>query len=316
MQADGNLNCSETGATAGVETLPGGVNDDGVWHRIDFVRVSSTERYVYLDGVLRSSSTTDAGSITSSGNMLLRVGLGPDDSSFAAASTKVSLVRFTATATTATQVRRSYEAEAPMFEANAKCLLQSGSTDAVLDAEIDPLSGKVIVTQTDSQEIFDGLAIETERTVATGGSTFEHGLLFGDAVAEINNANLFASTPATDQRQVNEMVRSLSADMPGGVDLGKAKAYYEDYGKTSANLVTGYNIESIARNGTGDWTITFAIPFKTDDYIAAGISNGDIAFAATTGKVPGSTDIRWYNTSGAAVDARGMVVFFGELENE
>ena len=37
-----------------------------------------------------------------------------------------------------------------MFEANAECLLQSGSTDAVLDVDIDPLTGKLLVTQTDA----------------------------------------------------------------------------------------------------------------------------------------------------------------------
>ena len=104
--------------------------------------------------------------------------------------------------------------------------------------------------------------------------------------------------------------------MPGGVDLSKAKAYYEDYGKTSASLVAGYNIESIARNSTGVWTITFAIPFKSDDYVVAGISNGDIVLGATSNKLPGSTQIYWYNTSGSLTDARGMAVFFGELENE
>jgi hypothetical protein len=131
-----------------------------------------------------------------------------------------------------TQIAKIYEAEKGMFATNAKCLLQ-GASDAVLDARIDPLTGKYIVTQSDTQDIFDGLAIETERTIAAGGTTFEHGLLWGDAVAEINDANLFASTPATDQRQVNEMVRSLSADLPAGVDLGKAKAWVRRYGKTS-----------------------------------------------------------------------------------
>ena len=323
MQADGNLNCSETGATAAVETLPGGVNDDGVWHRIDFVRVSSTERHVHLDGVLRSSSTTDAGSLTSSGNMLLRIGLGPDGSSFAAASTKVSLVRFTATALTATQVRRSYEAEAPMFEANAKCLLQSGSTDAVLDAEIDPLSGKVIVTQTDSQEIFDGITIETERTVATGGSTFEHGLLFGDAVAEINNANLFASTPATDQRQVNEMVRSLSADLPDGIDMSKAKAWI--YFENGASISASYNIEALTNHGTGNMSVDFAVPFKSAKYVAvsmaanrAGSSGGVLVCTTsdTKGQTSGNFGFGWSYFNDTYANEDGYLAFFGELENE
>jgi hypothetical protein len=314
LAATGTLSFTIAGASTSGGINSTSVLDDGEWHRFDIVRRSNTELELWVDGVLEATDATAYGSI--SGTILFAIGVRPDDGSTEpAATTTLSLIRLAASAPSSDQIRKIYEAEKGMFVANAKCLLQ-GASDAVLDARIDPLTGKYIVTQSDTQDIFDGLAIETERTIATGGTTFEHGLLWGDAVAEINDANLFASTPATDQRQVNEMVRSLSADLPAGIDLGKAKAYYEDYGKTSASLVAGYNIESIARNGTGDWTITFAIPFKTDDYIAAGISNGDIAFAATTGKVPGSTDIRWYNTSGAAVDARGMVVFFGELENE
>jgi len=315
--SNGTINIVDDGATAAVSVNSGNVLfTDGAWHHIAFVRVSSTERHLYVDGVLRNSSTTDAGSLSSSGNLPWNIGIQQDNSTNPANATAVSLVRFTKDAMTATMVRQIYDAEAPMYLANAKVLLQSGSTDIVLDAEVDPLTKKVIVTQTDSQEIFNGLAIETERTVATGGSTFEHGAIFGDAVAEINNANLFASTPATDQRQVNEIVRSLSADLPAGVDLSKAKAYYEDIGKTSANIATSYNIKSIARDSTGVWTITFAIPFKTDDYISAVSANGDVVFGIADNKTTGSVKIKWYNSSGAAADARGTAVFFGELENE
>ena len=66
---------------------------------------------------------------------------------------------------------------------------------------------------------------ETERTIASGGTNFEHGLSWGDGVVEVNDANVFASMPATDQRQVNEMVRSMAAELPAGVDLSKAKAW-------------------------------------------------------------------------------------------
>jgi len=213
-----------------------------------------------------------------------------------------------------------YEAEAPMFAANAKVLLQSGSTDAVLDAKIDPLSGKYIVTQTDSQEIFDGLAVETERTVATGGSTFEHGLLFGDAVAEINNANLFASTPATDQRQVNEMVRSLSADMPGGVDLSKAKAWVYFNGTGTIAIQASLNVESITDNGVGDYDVNFAIPFKTSNYAvvlaAQPVATYDENLYVITLE---TSNCRIYNVNdgGTVKDSeKVMAVFFGELENE
>jgi hypothetical protein len=222
------------------------------------------------------------------------------------------------TATSAALAKKMYEAEAPMFEANAKVLLQSGSTDAVLDAKIDPLSGKYIVTQTDTQDIFDGLVIETERTVATGGSTFEHGLLFGDAVSEINNANLFASTPATDQRQVNEMVRSMAAELPAGVDLSKAKAWvYFNTGTPTINAT--YNVESVTSGGTGLGTITWAVPFKTANYVVVtGANDGtqalDVSAYITAQSATAITVVRTEDSNDVNGDI--YVACFGELENE
>ena len=60
-----------------------------------------------------------------------------------------SLFRISATVPTATQVRQMYDAEKGMFVASAECLLQSGSTDAVLVA-MTLKDGKVIRTETGS----------------------------------------------------------------------------------------------------------------------------------------------------------------------
>ena len=103
-----------------------------------------------------------------------------------------------------------YDAEKEMFKANAECLLQSSSTDAVLDVGIDPLSDKVIVTQTDAITIFDGLVVDSKPTVNSGSS--EKGSLWGDLRVEQNSANTYVTAPAVDQRQVNEMVRGLAND--------------------------------------------------------------------------------------------------------
>ena len=94
---------------------------------------------------------------------------------FGIAQTEAASIR--ATAPTATQVRQMYDAEKGMFVANAECLLQSGSTDAVLDVDVDPLTGKVLVTQTDAITIFDGLAVDSKPTVNAGAS--EKGKLWG-----------------------------------------------------------------------------------------------------------------------------------------
>jgi hypothetical protein len=295
--------------------------EDDVWHQF----CGTTDRTndvltLYIDGVaVGSASTASLVSITNT-SQLLEIGCqntGGTPSEHAS-STKLALLRMSKTATSAALAKKMYEAEAPMFEANAKVLLQSGSTDAVLDAKIDPLSGKYIVTQTDTQDIFDGLVIETERTVATGGSTFEHGLLFGDAVSEINNANLFASTPATDQRQVNEMVRSMAAELPAGVDLSKAKAWvYFNTGTPTINAT--YNVESVTSGGTGLGTITWAVPFKTANYVVVtGANDGtqalDVSAYITAQSATAITVVRTEDSNDVNGDI--YVACFGELENE
>jgi len=293
--------------------------DDGEWHfAVGTFDSAATITTLNIDGGGEIiTSATDPGNLDN-GSAVLRIGLSPNDASPADDST-LSLVRMSASTVSASQIRRMYEAEAPMFAANAKVLLQSGSTDAVLDAEIDPLSGKVIVTQTDSQEIFNGLAIETERTIATGGSTFEHGLLWGDAVSEINNANLFASTPATDQRQVNEMVRSLSADLPAGVDMSKAKAWVVVDQSSGVSLLSSYNVESVADTAGGRCLVTFAVPFKSRNYSAVGGADGATMFGISTGSAwtTGTAELRTRNSSNSLTDSAYVAAaFFGELENE
>jgi hypothetical protein len=293
---------------------------DGEWHLVSmtFDGVSKTGK-LYVDGILEGTATnTDIGSVTNT-SAVLHIGVAANGSSVPWGGS-LSLLRFMASSAFVSEsyMLRMYRDERPLYLANAKCLLQSGSTDIVLDAAVDPLTGKFIVTQTDSQEIFNGLAIETERTVATGGSTFEHGLLWGDAVAEINNANLFASTPATDQRQVNEMVRSLSADLPAGIDLGKAKAWAIYDQGTGITLSASYNIESIADTATGRSTITFAVPFKTAKYAVAGSADAANVFAVNnTNMKAGSAEVYVTNYAGSVVDSnRISAIFFGELENE
>jgi hypothetical protein len=154
--------------------------------------------------------------------------------------------------------------------------------------------------------------------VATGGSTFEHGLLWGDAVAEINNANLFASTPATDQRQVNEMVRSLSADLPAGVDLSKAKAWVRFNGSGTIAINASYNVESLTDNGTGDYTVNWAVPFKTTKYVVQVSANvGAAAFNGSSALTTGSVALAVETHAGSRNDAAIICVSaFGELENE
>jgi len=298
--------------------------EDDVWHQFCGVTDRTSDVLtLYIDGVaVGSASTASLVSITNT-TQLLEIGCQNTGGtpSEAATNTKLALLRMSKSAMSAAQVKQMYEAEAPMFEANAKCLLQ-GASDAVLDARIDPLTGKYIVTQSDTQDIFDGLAIDTERTIAAGGTTFEHGLLWGDGVAEINDANLYASMPATNQRQVNEMVRSMAAELPAGVDLTKAKAWGV-VNQTSFSVLASFNIESVVDESAGRLQWNFAVPFKDTNYVVQVSANSDgNEWAGLEGtpltKYQARTITRdVVSGPGSPTDvAYHAIVCFGELENE
>jgi len=323
LAASGTISFTIAGASTSGGINSTSVLDDGEWHRFDIVRRSNTELELWVDGVLEATDATAYGSI--SGTILFAIGVRPDDGSTEpATTTTLSLVRLAASAPSGAQILKAYEAEKKMFAANAKCLLQ-GASNAVLDARIDPITGKYIVTQSDTQDIFDGLTIDTERTIAAGGTTFEHGLLWGDAVAEINDANLFASTPATDQRQVNEMVRSMAAELPAGVDLSKAKAWVR-FDHFNEVIEASYNVESCTNVGAGSFYVTWAIPFKFGNSNDSGVvvvvsaDRGDAMIDFGAAGTPDMTEKVYVlvkntgtNTPGDAVT---FVVAFGELENE
>lgn len=306
FQVDG---ATATDNMAGISNIA-----DSLWHRVDVVQVSSTERYIYVDGVLEKTSTTDTGSLSDSGNLPLGIGVNADGSTDPAANGTLALVRLSATVPNATQIRQMYDAEKGMFVASAECLLQSGSTDAVLDVDVDPLSGKVIVTQTDAITIFDGLVVDSKPTVNSGNS--EKGKLWGDLRAEQNSANAYVTAPATDQRQVNEMVRGLASDLPAGVDLSKAKAWIYFTGTGTIAINASYNVKSITDLATGRYRVDFAVPFKSSNYAwfamgASGTRN------LIDSNFPGYLRVKTQDFSGSDTDDTWVfVVAYGELENE
>ena len=314
---------SVIGASANVGVAYPERIDDGEWHHLLMTRSSSEDVwYGYLDGALVAQTASAAGSISDSGNLRLAVGIRASDvTSEPATNSTIALCKISATHASATQVRQMYDAEKGMFVASAECLLQSGSTDAVLDVDVDPLSSKVLVTQTDAITIFDGLAVDSKPTVNSGLS--EKGKLWGDLRAEQNDANVYVTAPAVDQRQVNEMVRGLASELPAGVDLSKAKAWCIYDGTGTANIMASYNIKSITDNGTGDTTFTFAIPFKGGDDSATDKPSYSVAMSSqgisTYPSEAKSTYVRIIakDTSFNAYDsAMVSIVCFGELENE
>jgi|APSaa5957512535_1039671.scaffolds.fasta_scaffold02127_13 hypothetical protein len=330
IRADGTVQGIDRGASGLGAPISSVVCDDGVWHKLDFVRVSSTERYLYVDGVLEASNTTNAGSLSDSGNLPLAIGSDADGSTDPATSTTLSLAHLSATAPTAAEILQMYEAEKGMFVANAKCLLQ-GAADAVLDVSINPHTGDVLVTQADKQTKFRGLVVLEERTIATGGTTFEHGLLFGENndVVEINDANLYATTASKNIRGTIADVEYLKKVVAPGIDMSKAAAWVIFDGTGTISISASYNIESITDNATGNYTVYTARGFNSLNYYTVGGASreGSVANMCdfTTTTADGSNGGRNNKkqvltkrlTDNAGIDAsQVLVVFYGELSGD
>ena len=305
-------------AGTNVEIDAPGDFEDSKWHMFyGSVDRSADIMSFYIDGVVVGTASTASTASMTNTSQKLEVGIKDTATTPAepATGSTLSLLRFSVTKVDATQVRETYDAEKGLFIASAECLLQSGSTDAVIDVDVDPLTSKVIVTQTDAITVFDGLVVDSKPTVNSG--TSEKGKLWGDLRAEQNSANAYVTAPADDQRQVNEMVRGLASDMPGGVDLSKAKAWLK-YDPSA--IESSFNIKSVSEPYTGFYDITVAIPFKSIEYIVVGMASdaivvGESQTLRTTELVRIKT--RSVTDSGAVAAAGEMyLVWFGELENE
>ena len=294
---------------------------DDQWHKVDVFRVSSTERYAYFDGVLIGENTTNAGSLSSSGNLPFSIGVNPNGSSSPATTQTISEVHLAATAPSATQIRQMYDAEKGMFVASAKCLLQSATTDAVLDVDIDAITGFVTVVQTDDEAVWKGLAIHSEPTIPTGGTTWEHSVRHAGAAFTITDANFAGNVPAIAVRDVASDVQGLMGKLPSGVDLGIAKAWIY-LNMSSGAIIASKNIAYVTDDGPGAFTAYFAIPFKSKGYTVSGAGGKQSTSTESmnitpSGNQPGYCSLGWTNSAGTGIDAQNFfAVFHGELENE
>ena len=311
--------------------------EDSKWHMFYMTCDRTADvMYNYIDGVLHgSASTSSIASVTNSGSQKLEIGIRDigDDIGSPWNAGALALIRYSTRHVTADQVKRAYEAEKGMFVASAECLLQSGSTDAVLNVDIDPLTEKVLVTQTDAITVFKkgGLVVDSKPTVNSGSS--EKGRLWGEIRSEQNSANAYVTAPANDQRQVNEMVRGLASDLPVGIDLSKAKAWVVQGSNSSTpSIRTSHNIKSVTRTATGKYDVTFSVPFKNHyvgsslggnsqvDYACVAIGNnyqGAFMYVNGVESTRHKAAIWTYESdSSTYYDTKFMAVFFGELENE
>ena len=310
---DGSVLGTDHGATANTNVQSAAGFDDGNWHFVVFLRRSSTDRELWLDGILVASSAADAGSL--SGTVPFAIGRRPDGGNYATTST-MSLVRLSVTTPSAAQIRHMYETERRLFEANAKCLLQ-GAADAVQCVAIDPVTSDLFVGQADSLQRFEGLLMAEERLAAgeTWTSDDHKGIrAAGGALLLANAAESYASVPAIDLR--SELQNGPASSV--GVDLSKAKAWALFVGTGTVAILASHNVKSLTdQGGSGQYLLEWAVPFKTDNYVAvpsAQLAGGGARFGT---QLRESLQVVTHNAGGTLTDsALVAVAAYGELENE
>lgn len=305
--------------------------DDGAWHMFVAIGSDNTTHdptgtnfcFLYVNGELVGTAVGPGTDFTSDAGATWTIGIDGDGTDDEALTTQLALVRLTNTEPTVAQIRHMYETERRMFESNAKCLLQSGSTDAVLDVQIDPITNKVSVTQTDDEVTFDGLVIADEPIIPSGGSNWEHVARYGDDRFVITDANLYVDLAAKNLRQEFEAVRGNT--LKKGPDLGRAKVLLVFQGATPPQIKSSMNVKSVIRNGTGDYTINFEVPFKSANGMFAvfnSAQNSTSTFQDTCGSGSITTTsvkaLMRRSSSGTitVTDQRVTLAIYGELENE
>jgi hypothetical protein len=106
--------------------------------------------------------------------------------------------------------------------------------------------------------------VPTTRSVSAGGIATGGGALSADRTITVTAAVKSDQTTATSTSVV--VVPGVQHNHPSAV-----KAWVKFAGST-ATIASSYNVSSVTRNGTGDYTINFGVAFASADYV--GIAQG------------------------------------------
>ena len=150
-------------SNAGGNQIGFGSLPSGLWQHIAYTRQAGIGS-AYLNGQLVQSKA-DANNYNHAGADQLLIGRRGDD--YPCASTRLSLLRISATAPTAAQIRLIYEEERALFQENAACTLY-GASDAVTALAHDPDTGLLHVGTSAGRSVFQGLRRVANTTVPVG----------------------------------------------------------------------------------------------------------------------------------------------------
>lgn len=100
---------------------------------------------------------------------------------------------------------------------------------------------------------------------------------------------------------------------------GSARAWVNFNGVTTATIRASYNVSSVTRNGTGDYTVNFTNAMPDSSYVAAGISRrsttgtniAQLEFAGNSTSISTNTcQIKLFDNGNAVVDSETVCVAF------
>jgi len=214
MNSDGTIKGTDDGATAQVAEDSTAAYDDGQWHKVDFVRTSSTLRTLYIDAVSVSTSVTDAGSLTGTGVLPLAIGvLASDGTTGPALTSSLALARITAYAPTQAQITKMYEDEKFLFQEGAQACLSN--SDAVSSLSYDDSTDRLIVGTGNGTDIFKGLQrVDTAGSSAT--STTVNAVSGQAGMVSVGTAaETVVEAPAIDIIEELNEIKSLNVPTEG-----------------------------------------------------------------------------------------------------
>ena len=251
------------------------------WRQLVATRRNGT-MYLYIDGVSQGTPQSQSTDLTDSDAPL---GVGIDYALGTGFGGSLSLVRISATAPTPQQVKEIYEAEKPLFQAGAKCLLQSDiDANTVNDLSYDKTTDLLHVFQ-NGEEVAETQFKGLEAVNTFGGSN--HGWQYS-SVAMGSAAGGVVSSARTLGAPGGVIVDLPAIDVRGDINIADTKL--PDDGKLHFSGVTTDATPTVIGN----------IPIAAnEDYLVRVAINGKrYQVHQSSWRIDGSIEQRFYRRIG------------------
>ena len=138
-------------------------------------------------------------------------------------------------------------------------------------------------------------------------------------MSTIDVANLSdAESTTTNSANANDVLNNTTTVDTKYITNGCAKAWSNIFGGGTANIRQSLNLSSLADNGTGNYTLTFANAFSSAEYdtqVTGDSNDAQIGCASVTEtNTVSAIRTRFYDTGGVATDCvYGGTTIQGEL---